>query len=366
MTFRNALTARLGITVPVIQAPMVGASGTALAIAASDAGALGTLAAGALPPDGILRDAANIRAETARPFAINLLMARPADPDAQSPDAQSIAAAMARLKSWRDSLGLPEQAIPNRWSQDFAAQLQAVIAARPTMASFTFDCLTRDEVTALKAAGIFVCGTATSVPEARAWIDAGADAICAQGAEGGGHRGTFLGEGRADALSTFALVPAIRAATTLPVIAAGGIMDGAGIAAALMLGADAVQLGTAFLLTPEAITPQPWRDALAHAGDNDTRLTRVFSGRYARGLENDFMRKMTPAEKDIPAYPVQNALTREIRAAAAKAGNAGLMSLWAGQGVPFIRAMPAGELISTLWAEACEASGALHARMAAP
>lgn len=361
MTFRNALTARLGITVPVIQAPMVGASGTALAIAASDAGALGTLAAGALPPDGILRDAANIRAETARPFAINLLMARPADPDTQS-----IAAAMARLKSWRDSLGLPEQAIPNRWSQDFAAQLQAVIAARPTMASFTFDCLTRDEVTALKAAGIFVCGTATSVPEARAWIDAGADAICAQGAEGGGHRGTFLGEGRADALSTFALVPAIRAATTLPVIAAGGIMDGAGIAAALMLGADAVQLGTAFLLTPEAITPQPWRDALAHAGDNDTRLTRVFSGRYARGLENDFMRKMTPAEKDIPAYPVQNALTREIRAAAAKAGNAGLMSLWAGQGVPFIRAMPAGELISTLWAEACEASGALHARMAAP
>ncbi len=159
-------------------------------------------------------------------------------------------------------------------------------------------------------------------------------------------------------------MPAIKAAVDLPVIAAGGIMDGAGIAAALLLGADAVQMGTAFLLTPEATISAPWREALRHAGDDATRLTRVYSGRYARGIENRFMREFRPAEKDVPAYPVQNALTAELRAASAKAGSADALSLWAGQGVNAIREIPAAELVCALWRETQSALAAMQARMA--
>src|SRR5262249_3824167 len=152
----------------------------------------------------------------------------------------------------------------------------ALIVSAPPAASFTFDLLSRADIAAMKGRGTVVMGTATDVREARAWAEAGADAIIAQGYEAGGHHGAFLSDGNDAAIGTFALVPAARRAVALPVIAAGGIMDGAGIAAALLLGADAVQMGTAFLLTPESIISEPWRDALRRAGDDATRLTRVY------------------------------------------------------------------------------------------
>ncbi len=324
---------------------MLGASDAALVCAAGAAGALGTLAAGALPPDVIARETANLKKE-GRPFGANLLVVPKADPDPQT-----VERAVARLASWRRHYGLPEDFRPNRWSEDFRSQLDALIAAVPPVVSFTFDLIPRDDIAAFKERGVFVMGTATDVREARAWAEAGADAIIAQGYEAGGHHGAFLSDGNEAAIGTFALVPAIKSAVGLPVIAAGGIMDGAGIAAALTLGADAVQMGTAFLLTPEATISAPWRQSLKNAGDDATRLTRVYSGRYARGIENRFLRELRAGEKDIPAYPIQNALTQELRAAAARAGSADVLSLWAGQGVSAIREMPAADLIVTLWEE---------------
>jgi len=356
MAFTNTLMERLGISTPIIQAPMLGASDATLVRAASGAGALGTLAAGALPPDAIASEIAKLKKD-GKPFGANLLVVPKVDPDPQT-----VERAVARLASWRKRYGLPEDFRPNRWSEDFRSQLDALIAAAPPVVSFTFDLIPRDDIVAFKQRGVIVIGTATDVREARSWADAGADAIIAQGYEAGGHHGAFLSDGNEAAIGTFALVPAIKAVVGLPVIAAGGIMDGAGIASALMLGADAVQMGTAFLLTPEATISAPWRNALKTIGDDATRLTRVYSGRYARGIENAFLREMRAEEKDVPAYPIQNALTQELRAAAAKAGSADVLSLWAGQGVGAIREVPAADLVATLWEETRAAIRTMAAR----
>jgi nitronate monooxygenase len=208
-----------------------------------------------------------------------------------------------------------------------------------------------------------VVGTATTVAEARAWAAVGADGISAQGAEAGGHRGHFLAETEGSVVGTMALVTTIRDAVDIPVIAAGGIMDGKGVAAALALGADAVQMGTAFLLADQTAVSAPWRSALESAGDDPTRLTRAFTGRHARGIENRFMREMRGVEHDVPAYPVQNRLTQPLRAAAAKAGEAQILSLWAGQGVRLAKPGDAGEMVGQWWEEAKQASQALAERV---
>ena len=215
-----------------------------------------------------------------------------------------------------------------------------------------FDQLTPAEMAALRESGILVIGTATTVAEARVWAELGADAIAAQGAEAGGHRGHFLAGVDSSLVGTMALVPAIIAATGLPTLAAGGIMDGRGVAAALALGAAAAQMGTAFLLADEATISPPWRGALEKASDDPTRLTRALTGRHARGIETRFMREMRAAEDQIPAYPVQNRLTQPLRAAAAAAGEAELMSLWAGQGVKLARSGRAADLVAAWWREA--------------
>ena len=216
------------------------------------------------------------------------------------------------------------------------------------MVSFTFGVLDEVTVTRFKNAGCQVIGTATTVAEAQAWAAAGADFICAQGAEAGGHRATFLGDMEQSCVGLMALVPQMAAAIDRPIIAAGGIMNGRGIAASLMLGAQAAQLGTAFLACPESGIAPAWRTQLQQARDDSTRLTRTFSGRYARGIVNDFMEQMRPFEKDVPPYPVQNALTGEIRQAASKSQRPEFMSLWAGQGAALSRPMPAAQLVKTL------------------
>jgi nitronate monooxygenase len=334
------------LPIPIIQAPMVGASGVELAAAVSRAGGLGSLAAGALTPDAIERDAAALHGE-GRPFAVNLFIVEPAHPTGEA-----LSAAIERLAQWYAALGLPPPDAPNDFAPDFEAQFAALVRAAPPAASFTFDRLPRERVEALQGAGSLVIGTATTVAEARAWAEVGANAICAQGAEAGGHRGHFLAETSASLVGTMALVPTIAAAVDLPVIAAGGIMDGRGLAAALALGAAAAQMGTAFLLAAEATISPPWRSAVEHAPDDPTRLTRAFSGRHARGIENRFMRELRAVEDEVPAYPVQNRLTQPLRAAAARAGEADMLSLWAGQGVTLARSAPAADLVRAWWEEA--------------
>lgn len=344
------------LSIPIIQAPMLGASTPQMAIAVSQAGGLGSLAPG-LGPQALRQAIATVRAGTDRPFAVNLFVLQPA-----AAEPTEVARAISLLAPYYSALGLLPPAIPTRWAEDFAAQFEALIESRVAAASFTFGCLTAAQVDRLHAAGTAVIGTATTVAEARAWEAVGADAVCAQGSEAGGHRGTFLAPVEASLIGTMALVPALCDAVRCPVIAAGGIMDGRGIAAALALGAWAVQLGTAFLLAPEASTSAPWRQAIAAAPEDATRLTRAFSGRYARGIENQFMRELRAVEQTLPAYPIQNALTQPLRQAATRAGRPELLSLWAGQGVNKIRTLGAAALVGTLWEETKEALAAAERR----
>jgi len=345
------------LPIPILQAPMVGASLDGLALAVNAAGGMGTLAGGALAPADLAATITAMKSASDRPFGVNLLMT-----SRTSADAATIEAALARLAPWYAQLGEPPPAAPNQFAPDFEAQLAAIADTAPAVASFTFSILTRDQVEALQRAGTYVVGTATTVAEARAWAAVGADGICAQGFEAGGHRGHFLAETEASLVGTMALVATIRAAVDLPVIAAGGIMDGRGVAAALALGAAAAQMGTAFMLSDEATTSKPWRRALETAGDDPTVLTRAFTGRHARGVENRFMREMRAVENEVPAYPVQNRLTQPLRAASAAANDPEMISLWAGQAVALGRSGAAGEMVRRWWAEAGEAAAELAAR----
>ncbi|MET3130228.1 nitronate monooxygenase [Oxalobacteraceae bacterium GrIS 1.11] len=332
---------------PIVQGPMAGgASSPALAAAVSNAGGLGCMAMSLFAPDVMQTQIAQIRALTQRPFALNLFVQKTPEPDPAD-----VARASELLRPIWSSLGWRELPLPGKWCEDFEAQFEVLLAARPAVASFTFDILNLSHVERLHQAGILVIGTVTTVAEGLAWQAVGADAVVASGIESGGHRGTFLGPQLEATLTTFELLPQMVAALSIPVISAGGIMHGGDIARALALGACAVQMGTAFLVTDEAGITPAYRQRLLTAGHHPTRLTRAFSGRYARGLENRFMRLMEAVEMQLPAYPVQNALTGSIRAAAAKAGDTELMSLWCGTGVNLARGMPAAQLLRTLVAE---------------
>jgi nitronate monooxygenase len=340
---------------PIIQAPMAGGATTPELVAAvSNAGGIGSLAAALLSPQAIAEQAAKIRALTQRAFMVNMFVLK-----TPNPSADEVARAAELLKPVWEPFGWTSLPMPAKWCEDFDAQFDALIAAKPEIASFTFGILTSEQVKRLHAAHIFVIGTATNVAEARAWETVGADAICAQGIEAGAHRGTFIGA-QDEAPSTMVLVPMVVDAVNVPVIAAGGIMDGRGVAAALALGAQAVQMGTAFLVTDESGIHPAYKERLLEAANaparSVTRLTRAFSGRYARGLVNRFMETMKDVEREIPAYPIQNALTGSIRAQAGKINETELMSLWAGQGVGMARAMPAARLVETLVREWQKAS----------
>lgn len=347
-----------GEIIPIVQGPMLGASSPDMICAASMAGGIGSLGASNYSAEALREVIGLIGARVSdKPFAINLFVLEPA-----RPDAAMLEKAMAELAPWRAELGLAAQSIPDRWAEDFAAQFEVLVETAPPIASFTFGILSADQCARLKARGIKVIGTATTVAEARAWADVGADAICASGFESGGHRGTFIKPVEESLVGVFPLVSAVMATVSLPVIAAGGIMDGRSIAAMLQLGADAVQMGTAFLLAEESLISAPWRAELKGRDADATRLTRAFSGRYARGLENRFMREM--ADKNIPPYPIQNALTQELRAANAKAGRSDMLSLWAGQGVHAIREGRTADLITEFWNEARAAMAECASRFA--
>lgn len=322
---------------------MNGASPPALVSAVANAGGLGSLAAALLSPDAIIETVKRTRSLTHQPFAVNLFVLRP-----QSVPQEALAHAIALLRPIHATLGLPEPVLPNRFCEDFEDQFAATVEAAPAVASFTFGILSKAEVERLHRTGTIVLGTATTVAEALAWQAVGADAVCVQGAEAGGHRATFLGDFDRSLIGTFSLVPQINARIQVPSIAAGGIMDGRGIDCAIRLGADAAQLGTAFLACPESGIPDCWRDALRSASDDSTRLTTAFSGRPARGLVNTYMELMRSFERDLPPYPFMNALTTPLRRAAAASGRSEYLSLWAGQGAALSRFIPAAQLMSEL------------------
>lgn len=306
--FSTPFTGQLEIAYPIVQGPMNGASPPALTAAVSNAGGLGSCAAALLSPERILEEVRKIRAMTDKPFNVNLfILGEP------NPDPADIAQAQTRLAPFHAALDLPPAPAPLIFCEDFRLQLEALLQAAPPVVSFTFGLLDREQVSRFKRAGCFVIGTATTVAEAVAWEYAGADFICAQGAESGGHRATFIGDVEQSCIGLIALVPQIAAAVAIPVIAAGGIMDGRGIASVMVLGAQAAQLGRAFLSCPECPIPVAWKAELLAACDNSTRLTRSFSGRYARGIVNEFMEEMRPHESAVPCYPIQNALTAPLR-----------------------------------------------------
>ena len=340
---KTTLVRDLGLKLPVIQAPMAGGGDTpALVAAVSNAGALGFVGAAYLNPDQIAATGAAIRKQTKRPFGINLFA--PVDePEGPRAPAEMIA----RLRPYFAELKLDPPDAPVRKPSVFDEQLEAAIASGASVFSFTFGMLPGDAVRKIKAKGLYLIGTATTVEEALALEKSGVDAVVAQGAEAGGHRGTFLHEFSAGMVGGLALIPQIADAVEIPVIASGGIMDGRGIVAALALGASAVQLGTAFLTCAESGVPDVYREAILTAKDHQTRLTRAFSGRPARGIANRFLEEIGDDPAILP-FPVQNALTRPLRNEAAKQGKSEFLSLWAGQGMRLARRQSADELVRQL------------------
>ena len=332
---------------PIVQGPMAGGScNPALVAGVSNAGGLGSLPGSLLTPAAIREQVGQIRALTDRPFLLNFFVQ-----ETPTPTQAEINAGVELLRPVWESLGWSELPIPQQWCQDFDAQFEELLALKPAAASFTFNILTESQVEKLHSAGIAVIGTVTTVDEALAWETVGADAVVASGIEAGGHRGTFLGAQEDATLPGRSLWPQVARAVQIPVIAAGGIMTGVDIAEALAVGASAVQMGTAFLVTDESGIPPVYKQTLLSGRHLTTRLTRSFSGRYARGVENRFMEQMKRVETQVPAYPVQNALTGSIRAAAAKNGDPELMSLWAGAEVGRARALSVAQLMQTLVAE---------------
>ncbi|WP_434384627.1 NAD(P)H-dependent flavin oxidoreductase [Melittangium boletus] len=339
------LAARLGVEHAFIQAPMAGVSTPEMAAAVSNAGGLGSLGVGYLPPDAVRQLARRVRELTDRPFALNLFAPQPAPAlDADSPMWGVLARAHA-------TLGL-EPPRPSAWSlPPFDEQVDAVLESDARVFSFTFGIPPASVLARLRAAGRVLLGTATTVHEARLLEAAGVDGIVAQGSEAGGHRGTFAGPFEDAMVGTLALVPQMVDAVGLPVVASGGLMDGRGIAAARLLGAAGVQLGTAFLLCPESGASEAYQAALRSAREDGTGVIRAFSGRPARGLVTDFSREVEASAAPLP-FPLQHGATTPLRAAAAARGDARFLAMWAGQGVTLARRVPAGELTRALVADA--------------
>jgi nitronate monooxygenase len=338
----NPIAQHLGIQYPIIQAPMAGgASSPELVAAVCNAGGLGSIGAGYLSPAQLSEQIDAVRCLTAAPFAVNLFVPESADLAA---NADKIANMQTLLKPYHQALGLENTPSPHTGLPNFAAQMAVILEKQVPIFSFTFGQLSPEWIDQLHRADITVIGTATTVAEALALEISGVDMIVAQGYEAGGHRGTFLESVSKSSIGSFALIPQMVDKVKIPVIAAGGIMDSRGIIAALALGAKAVQMGTAFLSCPESGISAAYKQAVPRSRDQDTCLTRAFSGRWARGIENQLIRDLADAE--IPDYPLQNSLTRELRQAAAQQSKPEFLSLWAGQAASLTSTAPAAQLIA--------------------
>lgn len=331
----------VGCEQPIIQAPMAGAGGVELCIAATNGGALGSLPCGMISPDEVRRQVFEVRGKCEGPLNLNFFCHN-------MPDQIDDAAWRALLRPYYEEYGVePGDGGALRLPFD-AAMCEAVEELQPELASFHFGLPESDLLDRVRATGAVILSSATTVEEAQ-WLDKrGVDAIIAQGFEAGGHTGRFLGSDPAEAMGLFALLPQIVDAVSVPVIAAGGIADGRGIAAAFMLGASAVQLGTAYLHTPEAKISETHRARLV---GGQTVFTNLLSGGLARGVRGRLIDDLGPVRSEAPPYPLGSAALAPIRAAAEKQGEYGFGPMWAGQAAPMGKALSAAELTRQLAAD---------------
>ena len=327
---KTELAERLGLELPIIQAPMAASTAPELVAAVSNAGGLGSHGCANFAPEQLNEQMQAIRERTNRAFNLNFFAH-----EAPVQDTEKTETMRALMAKFHDELGLGDVPEPQPLFRPFDGDyLAALLADPPKVVSFHFGLPAAALVQPLKDAGVFILSSATTVAEARWLEDHGVNAVIAQGAEAGGHRGTFLSDDYRSALvGTMALVPQVVDAVQVPVIAAGGIADGRGMAAALMLGAQAVQIGTAFLTTAEAATNQLYRDALTAAEDTLPTVTKSFSGKPARGLRNRYVEEMRPHEDSLPDFPLTYYMNKDLRAAATKEGRGEFLAFWSGQAV---------------------------------
>jgi nitronate monooxygenase len=338
----------LGIEHPIVQAPMVGSCTPSLASAVANAGGLGSLGCGGKSLETVREETDAIRARTNRPFNLNFFII-----GAETTPPDVLESARARLKPWYDDLGLgdPPRELPEPGLGFDEERLDLVLTLRPKVVSFHFGTPEPRFIAAMKRAGILLLSSATSVAEARALEEAGMDAVIAQGWEAGGHRGSHVPTAPFDGVGTMALVPQVVDAVSVPVIAAGGMGDGRGIAAALALGASGVQMGTAFLNCPEAATEPARREKLRNATDRDTMVTDAFSGRSARAVRSRYAEEMERSRMDLPLFPQMYALSGPIKNAAADSDASFFLY---GQAASLTKEIAAGELVGVLAREAQE------------
>lgn len=344
MTLRQLL----GIELPIIQAPMAGVQGAALAVAVSNAGGLGSLPCALLSRDAIRGELAAIAAQTAKPINVNFFCHAP-----PAFSAEREAAWKAALSPYYRAFGIDPEKIPGAPGRaPFDAEAVELLSEfKPAVVSFHFGLPSQELLARVKGAGSKILSSATTVEEA-VWLEShGADAIIAQGLEAGGHRGMFLSEDLTTQIGTVALVPQIVEKVRIPVIAAGGIADSRGVAAAMALGAAGVQIGTAYLLCAEATTSALHRAALKSEAARHTAVTNLFTGRPARGIVNRIMKELGPIGNAVPAFPLAASAMAPLRAQAESRGSDDFSPLWSGQNNRGCREMSAGALTRELAAD---------------
>ncbi|GAK14710.1 LOW QUALITY PROTEIN: enoyl-[acyl-carrier-protein] reductase [Geomicrobium sp. JCM 19039] len=343
MWYETRISERFGINYPIVQAGMAGGSTTAELVASvSNAGGLGTLGLGIMTPEQIRKAIHDIRKQTERPFAVNLFVSTELAEDVR----HHIQHGLEVTRPFRDTLGINEPVI-ERIQESFDEQLHVIVEEQVPVFSFTFGIPTKAQMEKLKEQHIITSGTATTVQEAIQLEAAGVDTIVAQGSEAGGHRGTFETYPHLPMVGTMALVPQIVDHVNIPVIAAGGIMDGRGVAASLMLGASGVQLGTAFLTAEESGAHALHKQALLESDETSTVITKAFSGKEARGYLIRSLIIFVQAPP-LPPYPIQHAVTKGIRKASGDQGSSEYMSLWAGQATRLNRRETAANLMKDI------------------
>jgi nitronate monooxygenase len=344
----NQFVQKLGLKHPIIQAGMAGGVTTPELVAAvSNSGALGTLGAGYMTIEQMNAHLIEIKKLTSNHFGVNLFV-----PEYPNVNDEELNRMNALLKPFNKELGIASTS-NNKFhdNQLFEQQIELILDHKVSVCSFTFGVPSEEIIQRLKRAGTIVIGTATTVEEALINEKSGMDAIVVQGSEAGGHRGAFNYSGETPMIGTMSLIPQVVDQVNIPVIAAGGIADGRGVLAALVLGAQAVQIGTAFVTCDESGAHPLHKKAILNSKGNETVLTSVFSGKPARGIKNEFIEKMEKHKDFIPNYPIQNALTSPIRKEAAKQGRSEWMSLWAGQSSQLGRKKTVNELITRIFSE---------------
>jgi nitronate monooxygenase len=341
----TTLRSLLGIELPIIQAPMAGVQGSALAVAVSNAGGLGSLPCAMLTLDAVAKELTAIKAQTTKPFNVNFFCHAP-----PTPRAEREAAWRAALSPYFKEFGIDPDTIPAGPARaPFSSEAADVLSeVKPAVVSFHFGLPSVELVTRVRSWGSKILSSATTVEEAR-WLEAhGADAVIAQGLEAGGHRGIFLSDDLTTQVGTFALVPQVAAAVKIPVIAAGGIADAKGVAAAMALGAAGVQIGTAYLLCPEATTSPLHRAALKSDVADHTALTNVFTGRPARSIVNRIVKELGPISSVVPAFPLATSAIAPLRAKAESQGSGDFSPLWSGQNAGGCKEISAADLTREL------------------